>query len=515
MTNRSDKICAETYREAISLYSESNLSIRVICESTGVGARAFSSYLSKNHRDLIIKRHNLSEYKSVKLRGQRGQTTASHYKYRDAIAACDSTEFIEYNISQIARIFDVDSLSLLGQLRRHYPEIVPRRERERERMGISANLQYGARKKTTETYNRAIEVLLSSEMTIEEVADECHVSHTGLREYILAYHPEVTLDREQKRSIAKGQQLRGQRNGSWTRHDPYQSSIEKYERAIDIYKTTTTEVKEIARLVGVSLGGLRYHVRTWHPELMVQRRGFEEGVPFEQTKRYKRATAEKYAEAIEQLKSSDDTTAKVATDFGLNAEVFRAYVKEHYPELAEARGMTRANDGRVVSCRSASKYAEALRVYETSTETLKSIAKQFGLTYNSLGGFIRRNHPEAIERHNSLCTTAVERFQDGIQRLQESDETINAVMQEFGYNDYFRMYVKANYPQLLNRKVARKRCSGTKVAAEKYAPAIELLQTTSLSMADIAKSLSINIGSLRKYVSKHRADLLSRRYINA
>ena len=121
MANRSDKICAEKYREAISIYSESNLSIRVICESTGVGARAFSSYLSKNHRDLIIKRHNLSEYKSVKLRGQRGQTTASHYKYRDAIAACDSTEFIEYNISQIARIFDVDSLSLLGQLRRHYP----------------------------------------------------------------------------------------------------------------------------------------------------------------------------------------------------------------------------------------------------------------------------------------------------------------------------------------------------------------------------------------------------------
>lgn len=145
---------------------------------------------------------------------------------------------IEYNISQIARIFNVDSLSLLSQLRRHYPEIVPQRERERERMGISANLQYGARKKTTETYNRAIEVLLSSEMTIEEVADECHVSHTGLREYILAYHPEVILDREQKRSIAK----------------------------------------------------------------------------------------------------------------------------------------------------------------------------QFGLTYNSLGGFIRRNHPEAIERHNSLCTTAVKRF---------------------------------------------------------------------------------------------------------
>ena len=80
------KISAELkYRDAISLYSESDLSIKNICERTGIGFCAFSSYLSKHHRDLIIKRHNLSGYKNIKLRGNRGQTTASHYKYKDAI----------------------------------------------------------------------------------------------------------------------------------------------------------------------------------------------------------------------------------------------------------------------------------------------------------------------------------------------------------------------------------------------------------------------------------------------
>ncbi len=130
------------YREAISLYSDSNLSIKDICERTGVGFCAFSSYLSKHHRNLIIRRHSLTEYANVKLRGCKGQTTSAHYKYKDAIAACDSTEYIEYNISQIARIFDVDCSSLASQLRRHYPEIVPRRELERKRMGITINLQY-------------------------------------------------------------------------------------------------------------------------------------------------------------------------------------------------------------------------------------------------------------------------------------------------------------------------------------------------------------------------------------
>lgn len=159
---------------------------------------------------------------------------------------------IEYNISQIARIFDVDSLSLLGQLRRHYPEIVPQRERERERMGISANLQYGARKKTTETYNRAIEVLLSSEMTIEEVADECHVSHTGLREYILAYHPEVTLDREQKCSGTK-------------------VAAEKYAPAIELLQTTSLSMADIAKSLSINIGSLRKYVSKHRADLLSRR----------------------------------------------------------------------------------------------------------------------------------------------------------------------------------------------------------------------------------------------------
>lgn len=119
------------YSDAVKLYADTNLPIREICEITHISFAAFSSYLSKYHRDLILKRHNLTGFKSVRLRGKRGQTTAAHYKYLDAIQACDNIEYIEYNVSQIARIFDVDPCSLLGQLRRHYPDIVPRRENER------------------------------------------------------------------------------------------------------------------------------------------------------------------------------------------------------------------------------------------------------------------------------------------------------------------------------------------------------------------------------------------------
>ena len=89
------------------------------------------------------------------------------------------------------------------------------------------------------------------------------------------------------------------------------------------------------------------------------------------------------------------------------------YLKEHYPELAAARGMTKTTNGRTVSNRSAGKYAEALHLFETTSEPLKSIAQRLGLTYNSLGGFIRRNYPEAIEKHKLL--------QDASKKINKND----------------------------------------------------------------------------------------------
>ena len=477
----------EKYSDAITLYVETGLSIKQICEQTGVGFSAFSSYLSTHHRDLILKRHNLTEFKNVKLRGKKGQTTAAHYKYKDAIAACDSMEYIEYNISQIARIFNVDCSSLASQLRRHYPDIVPRREQERRRIGITVNLQYGARKWSKEEYATAIEMLQSSDKTIEEVAEACNVSYTGLREHILAYYPQITRNREEKRIRATGQKVRGLRNGNWTVCEPDRETLEKYEKAIDLYRTTSKDVKDIVRIVGVTLGGFRYHLRTWYPELMV-------------------------LQANERSQNTDLPTAKVAAEFGLNPETFRMYLREHHPELVTARGMIRTSDGKVVSNRSAEKYAEALRIYATTSESLKSIAKRLGLTYNSVGGFIRRNYPEAIEKHNSLLASSEQMFAEGVEMLKSGNATIHAVMDECGYNEYFRTYIKSKYPELLHRKTERKQILRKQKTADKYAAAIECLKNGTDTMKDIAERFGLNIHSFRKYLYKYTPEIIKSRH---
>ena len=110
-------------------------------------------------------------------------------------------------------------------------------------------------------------------------------------------------------------------------------------------------------------------------------------------RRYNPATAAKYADAIARLKEGGLTTAKAAAEFGLHPECFRRYLKEHEPELHAALGMKKTENGKMLSPKSMERYKEALHMYETTSESLKSIARRFGLNDCSLGQFIRRHSP--------------------------------------------------------------------------------------------------------------------------
>lgn len=128
----------------------------------------------------------------------------------------------------------------------------------------------------------------------------------------------------------------------------------------------------------------------------------DENTDLRKAKRRMKTVAVKYAGAIESLKQNPRPISKVAAEFGFHTEVFRDYLNKHEPELMARQGMMRSSNGRKVSRRSEEKYSVAVKLYETTPESLKSISKRLGLTYNSLGGFIRRNYPEVITHHRDL-----------------------------------------------------------------------------------------------------------------
>lgn len=401
----------EKYRQAIGLYRSTGLSCAEISRICKVTISGFRSYLSRYHRDLLLARYDIAcsgeEARHIRMGQLRGQRPATRAKYKEAIEACDSMDYIEFNVSQIAREFGLDGTNLGRQLRTHYPGLIERREEVRERLGISDNLPRGTRRFCNEQYAGAVELLRSNRyITVREAAGRCNVSCSGLEQHLLFYHKELVGKRIGIREQAVGQRRKGKITGRGTLHAPKPETVALYAEALRLYRTTSMSARRIAMETNVPLKGFYDYLQTWHMDLVCQRKGIPCGearsADRSKVRKYNPATKAKYAEAIRRLKESGLPTAKVAAEYGLHPECFRQYLKEHEPELYAGRGMARSESGRMVSRRSMEKYAEAVRLYGTTAESLKSIARRFGLNDCALGQFIHRHFPELAEQHRTL-----------------------------------------------------------------------------------------------------------------
>lgn len=399
------------YSEAVRLYADHQLSIREICARCGVTVNGLTSYISRYHRHLLLERNGVKcdgeEAATVKVPSFQRQKPATHAKYKAAIRACDSMEYIEYNISEIARMFGLEGTNLGRQLRTHYPEILEFRERARHRLGVNDNLPRGTRPYCTEQYAEAVKLLQSDRyLTVQEVSERCNVSYAGLVQHLRFYHKELVAKRIATREKAIRQQRKGKITGRGTASAPKPETVEKYAEALRLYRTTSQSASRIAKATHVSRHGFLDYLQRWHKELICERRNIsyneEMPVDWSLTRKYNPATAEKYAEAIRRLKESCLTTAAVAAEFGLQPEAFRCYLKEHEPELHARLGMVKTPGDRWVSRRSMEKYAEAVHLYGTTTEGLRSLARRFGVNDCSLGQFIKRHFPELNEQHQKL-----------------------------------------------------------------------------------------------------------------
>lgn len=333
------------YEKAVTLYANTDMPLKKIAEECQVSAGGLGNYLRRYWRELMLRRHRMPmEGKlphEVKVIEPGKQNIVAHAKYKEAIAACDSFADIDLNISQIAHKYGIDGPALANFMRIHYPDILVWREKVRQRLGLQDNAQRGARPECMKQYAQAVELYRTTGMTVPEIADLCQVSPGGLSQHLRFYHTDVLKQKRQKRE--KQQEAK------------QQASSQRDE-----------------------------HVKL-------------------RKKRVRNQTATlKYAKAIESMKLHPRPIAKVAEEFGLHPDTFRAYLHKHEPELARQQGMEKVRNGKRMSYRSREKYAEAIRLYETTPENLKSIAARLGITYNSIGGYIRRNYPEVIAAHQAL-----------------------------------------------------------------------------------------------------------------
>lgn len=390
----------QKYADAVELYANSDMSISCIAEKCGVSPYGLSAHIAKHHRQLLFARYgidpNNQDLLSIKVKPPRGQSMKTHLKYKDAIEACGDIAYIEFNVSQVARMFNVNGSALAAQMRVHYPDIIPARENLRQKLGIADNTHRGARPWCVDIYTKALELYRDSDMTIEKVAQICDISKSGFGQFMRFYHHDVIRQKANARKAAKrevGDRLPGNLAGNGNTYGPKPETVELYAPAIELLRSSSMTIKEIAEKTGVPEAGFKGYLNQWHRNDKITRPG--------------NPTADKYAPAIESLSQKPRPVAEVAEEFGLNPEVFRAYLKAHHPQLTELQGMTRLENGKLVKRSSAEKYAYAIREYATSPEPLKDIAKRHGIVYNSLSSYVKRNCPEeskshqaAVEKHN-------------------------------------------------------------------------------------------------------------------
>lgn len=113
----------DRYRKAVKLYRSPRLSCSEISRTCGVSLSGVKGHIREYDRHLILAQYNSPCDK-------------------EAIEAYDSMDYIEYNISQIARCFGLDDTNLSKQLRTHYPRVIKRHEKVRKRLGLSDNLPH-------------------------------------------------------------------------------------------------------------------------------------------------------------------------------------------------------------------------------------------------------------------------------------------------------------------------------------------------------------------------------------
>lgn len=375
-----DRIAAarSKYAAAVELYASSLLSIREIAEETGLTPKALSRHLSRYFRPLLYKRYGMdvpSEDRPVKIKSPRGQSRVTHLKYKEAIGASGDMAYIEFNISQIARMFGLTGTGLASQLRVHYPDVIPAREKLRKRLGIADGIHRGARPSSKSAYEEAVQVYRNSDLTIQEVADRFGISRSGLGKYMRHYHHEVIAAKASRRCESKKaypERKTGTLAGNGQFYGARRQTDELYARALSLYTEGRKTIEDVIRETGVPPAGFRHYLDQWHRDA---RRSRKEG---------------KYGYAIASLREKPRAVTEVAKEFGLNADVFREYLKKHAPELAGDQGMVRLENGKLVKKTAWEKYRPAIKEYRKEGGSLRPIALRHGLTYNSLLSFIKR-----------------------------------------------------------------------------------------------------------------------------
>ncbi len=158
-------------------------------------------------------------------------------------------------------------------------------------------------------------------------------------------------------------------------------------------------------------------------------------------------------------------------------------------------------------------YAEALLLYATTTEPLKSITERLGLNYMNVGHYMRYNFPGIIEQHKALSLSEDrESFAEGIELLRTTLLSPHQVRTQLGYGEKFLKFVREHHPELQRRRVCNNNVKRRPSGLAKYAEAVAMLtemKTRNYNvLKKVAEETGLNYHALRLHVYTYHRELI-------
>ncbi|MBO5595414.1 MAG: hypothetical protein J5917_01425 [Bacteroidales bacterium] len=363
-----------------------------------------------------------------------GPSPETVQKYREAVQACMSIMNLSLNVADIARMYNLDPQCLRGQLKRHYPEVIRRRNELREKLGYEVFDQSRLHQSSLKKYSHAVKMLKESDLTVKEVAERCGVSFLGLQRHVIYYHKDVAELRLGKRVQALTRPAKvGGKDANNRSVGPSATMRARYKEAIKMAWETNLSLTEIAQVCGVDSRGLYGYVHKWHRELMTERRRRREEALLQrkETASPKVSKADKarelYMPAVEMIRNGM-SLSEVAASLGASAGSLRSWLKLHYPEVLDAsrNGMIKTPGGVVVKRATYERY-KVLAQYmaEHPGERTEDIARRFGVPASSMHKVLSRCFHDVWEKHLASCSKERE--------LQQAEhrETLRRAMTEY------------------------------------------------------------------------------------
>lgn len=158
-------------------------------------------------------------------------------------------------------------------------------------------------------------------------------------------------------------------------------------------------------------------------------------------------------------------------------------------------------------------YAEALLLYATTTEQLKSITDRLGLNYMNVGHYIRNNYPAVITQHKALLFSKDKVFYaEGVRLLRESSLSPYQVRKQLGYSEKFIKFVKEHHPELQRERVFNNSTKSRPAKVAKYAEAVAMLTKLKSKQYNIVKKAAeaagVNYHALRLHIYTYHRELI-------